>query len=171
MATVQERPAETGARVGRRAALAVGALAVCGAAVAATPYVEQRVQQAERDALLAELGQLEGISIDAAIRAAELTRAAVQAIVLPLARFVALVGAGALGLLLRAIIDAQHALGLIHVTSQVLDQFEVVVASWQAGIAGLPIALSDFVDTDITSAETYLKALKGKMAAQTSSAK
>jgi hypothetical protein len=35
-----------------------------------------------------------------------------------------------------------------------------VVASWQAGLTALPIALETYATADIKSAETYLRALK-----------
>ncbi|MGO8947949.1 MAG: hypothetical protein ACLQUY_09860 [Ktedonobacterales bacterium] len=35
-----------------------------------------------------------------------------------------------------------------------------VVASWQAGLTALPIAPNAYTTADITSAETYLRALK-----------
>ena len=111
--------------VGRRALLAVGALGVCGAGVAVTPTIAQRLQEAERAAVLAELSQLEGIPLDAAIQAAEITRAAVQTIVLPVARFVALMGNGALSVLLGAIDAARAALAVVHVPTTVLDQFRL----------------------------------------------
>jgi hypothetical protein len=124
------------------------------------PHVWQRIQDAERAALLAELAQIEGIPIDAAIRAAELTRAAVETIVVPLARFVAAIGRGALGLLL-SVIDAAHtALVFVHASTTTLDAFRAVVASWQAGVTTLPIALDAYLTADIKSAEGYLRALK-----------
>jgi hypothetical protein len=42
----------------------------------------------------------------------------------------------------------------------VVDQLHAVVASWQASLTTLPIALNTYATADITSAETYLSALK-----------
>jgi chromosome condensin MukBEF complex kleisin-like MukF subunit len=156
----------SGSRIGRRALLTAGAVVVVGGAVAAAPYAEQRIRDEERALVLAELGQLEGVPIDAAIAVAELTRQAVQAVVLPLALFVAAIGGDALGALLRVVQAAQGALHFIHVSSSVLDQFAGVITSWQTNVAGLPIALDQFVSADIQSAETYLKALKTTIAAR-----
>ena len=88
--------------VGRRAFLATAAtVAVVGAGAIAAPQVipavESKMQDMGRAAVLNEIGSLEGVSLDAAIRAAEITRAAVKILVAPLARFVAAVGGGALG--------------------------------------------------------------------------
>ena len=159
MGSMQEKP--SGSKFARRALLTAGAVAVVGGgAYIGVPYAEQRIRDEERALVLAELGQLEGVPIDAAIAVAELTRTAVQALVLPLAAFVAAVGGDALGALLRVIQAAQGALAFIHVSSGVLDQFASVVTSWQSNVAGLPIALDQFLTADIQSAETYLKALK-----------
>src|SRR5262249_18178653 len=103
---------------------------------------------------------LEGISLDAAIEAAEITRAAVQVIVLPVARLMAVLGTGALTLLLGALDAAHTALSLVHASTQVIDQLHAAIASWQTGLSSLPIALTSYVNADITSAEAYLKALR-----------
>ena len=168
MSTVQERPSTNGTHVSRRALLAAGTVGLCGAAAVAAPHVApiigQHLEDAALDAGLGELRQLEGVSLDAAIRAAEITRAAVSVIVLPLARFLAALGSGALGLLLGALDAARNALALVHLPTATLDAFRDVVASWQAGVAALPIALDAYLTADISSAETYLKALQRRMA-------
>jgi hypothetical protein len=133
------------------AAAGLGAATVVAPRVA--PYVEQRVEQ---DAL----GELEGVSLDAALAAAEITRAAVQVIVVPVANLVALLGHGTLGLILDTLQLAHNALEFVHVSTTVIDQLHAVVAMWQAGLTSLPIALQAYATADITSAETYLRALK-----------
>lgn len=168
MNKAQERPTGAPSKLGRRALLTVGALGLCGAGVAVTPAIAQRLQEAERAAVLAELSQLEGTSLDAAIQAAEITRVAVQTIVLPVARFVALMGNGALSVLLGAIDAARAALAVVHVPTTVLDQFRLVVVSWQTGLTALPIALEAYLTADIQSAETYLKTLKRTIQSQQS---
>jgi hypothetical protein len=167
---VQEPPVGSRAKVGRRALLAVGALGLCGAAAAATPYVAQRVQDAERAAVLAELSQLEGVPLDAAIQAAEITRAAVQTIVLPVAQFVAFIGGSALNALLAAVDAARAAVAFVHGNTAVLDQFRQVIVSWQTGVADLPIALDSYLTADIQSAEAYLKSLKAMIDSQQAAA-
>ena len=152
-------------RVGRRALFATAATAtVCGAGALAAPklipMLESKAQDMARAALLDELGNLEGVSLDAAIRAAELTRVAVKIIVLPLARFVALVGAGALSVLLKALDLARNAMALVHLDTSVLDAFRDVVAGWQSDVTSLPIALDAYTTADIESGERYLRALK-----------
>lgn len=150
---------------GRRAFVVgatTGILCGVGAVVAprAIPALEAQAQALARTAVLDELGQLEGVSLDAAIRAAELTRQAVAVIVLPLARFVALIGAGALDLLLKSVDAARAAMSILHLSTTLLDAFRDVVVSWRRGVSALPITLDRFLTADITSAETYLRALK-----------
>ncbi len=152
-------------RVGRRAFLATAAtVAVVGAGAIAAPQVipavESKMQDMGRAAVLNEIGSLEGVSLDAAIQAAEITRAAVKILVAPLARFVAAVGAGALGLLLGALDIARRAMSLLRLDTSVLDAFRAVVVSWQGGVSSLPIALDAYATADIDGAEKYLRALK-----------
>jgi hypothetical protein len=165
---VQEHPTGAPSKLGRRALLAVGALGVCGAGVAVTPAIAQRLQQAERAAVLAELGQLEGVSLDAAIQAAEITRAAVNVIVFPVARLSAALGSGALGLLVGALDAVHNTLAAVHAPTDTVDQLREVIASWQRGVTSLPITLDAYANADILAAETYLKALKHQLAKGTS---
>jgi hypothetical protein len=169
MANTMEAPAETAApeqqkrkpHIGRRAFLATAAtVTACGAGALAAPKLESKAQEMGRDAVLNEIGSLEGVSLDAAIRAAEITRAAVKILVLPLARFIALMGTGALSLLLGALDLARRAMSLLHLNTSVLDAFRDVVTSWQGGVASLPIALDTYTTADIDSGERYLRALK-----------
>lgn len=159
------RPVMRKSHVGRRAFLATAAtVTACGAGALAAPKLipalESRAQDMARAAMLDELGSLEGVSLDAAIQAAEITRAAVKILVLPLARFVALVGAGALALLQKALELAHNMLSLVRLDTSVLDAFRSVVTSWQGGVASLPIALDRYTTADIDSGEKYLRALK-----------
>lgn len=157
--------ARKSAGFGRRAFVVgatTGILCGVGAVVAprALPALEAQAQAMARGAVLDELGQLEGVSLDAAIRAAELTRQAVTVIVLPLARFVALIGNGALDLLLKSVDTARAAMSILHISTTLLDAFRDVVVSWRRGVSALPITLDRFLTADIMSAETYLRALK-----------
>ena len=157
-------------RVNRRTFLALAGLGACGAGTIAAPHIaplaEQGLQQAALNVAANELDQLEGVSLDAALEAARITAAAVRVIVVPVARLVAALGSGALGMLL-AVLDAAHdALTLVHVSTTPLDLLRGAVASWQAGLTSLPIALDAYATADIKSAEAYLTALKRKVAHQ-----
>ena len=86
--------------VGRRALLVVtataGVVGVCGVTTLAAPQLrntlEQDVTALGRQALAHELTSLEGVTLDDAIKAAEITQAAVRLLVLPLAQLVATIG-------------------------------------------------------------------------------
>jgi hypothetical protein len=158
MDTLYGKPMRKGSRLARRAFVAGAATAaLCGAGVLAAPSV---VPNLEQRAAQATLGELEGVSIDAALEAAEITRAAVQVIVIPVARLVAALGGGALSLLLSTLDAAHNALAFVHASTDMVDRLHGVVASWQSGLSVLPIALNTYATADITSAETYLRALK-----------
>jgi hypothetical protein len=152
-------------RVGRRVFLVAASTAMlCGAGTLAAPRLapalEAQAESAARDAVLREIGELEGVSLEAAIRTAEVTRLAVKVILLPLARFVALIGGGALTLLLTAVDAARTVMRALAMDTSTLDAFRAVVISWQGGVSSLPIALGTYLTADIESAETYLRALK-----------
>jgi hypothetical protein len=151
------RPGSDGSRFPRRALITTAAVVGIGGVAVAAPHVAPIVEQKAEQAAI---GELEGVSIDAALKAAEITRAAVEVIVLPLARLAADLGGGALSLLLDTLGAAHNALAFIHASTTTVDQLRTVVASWRAGVTGLPIALNTYATADISSAETYLRALK-----------
>jgi hypothetical protein len=157
MDTSYSKPESNGSRFPRRALITTAAVAGIGGVVVAAPrvapIVEQHIEQAA-------IGELEGVSIDAALTAAEITRAAVEVIVVPLARLAADLGGGALGLVLDSLGVAHNALAFIHASTVTVDQLRTVIASWRAGVSGLPIALNAYATADIAGAETYLRALK-----------
>ena len=62
--------------------------------------LEQEATALGRQALAHELASLEGITLDEAIKAAEITQAAVRLLVLPLAQLVATIGGDGLAVLL-----------------------------------------------------------------------
>ena len=147
--------------VGRRALLGLAAAAgVCGLGAVAAPQIQQEINTLEREALLRELGQLEGISIDAAIAAAELTQAAVKLIVLPLARLLAFIGGNALSALIASLDTAHNISAGLHITIPWLNEVRALFVTWRDNVQQLPIALTQITTADISSAETYLKALK-----------
>ena len=160
MATSYSKPERTGSRFPRRALITTAAVAGIGGVVVAAPrlapVIEQKAEQAA-------IGELEGVSIDAALTAAEITRAAVEVIVVPVARLVADLGSGALDVLLGSLELAHNALAFVHASTAAVDQLHAVVASWKAGLTALPIALNAYATADIAGAETYLRALKKRV--------
>lgn len=162
MQTVQTKQGPGSPLVRRRGLLtaAVVAAGACAAGAVAAPHVVPLAEQEARALALSELKQLEGVSLDAAIEAAEITRTAVRVIVLPVARLVAFLGGNALDLLLAALDGAHNALSYLHLSTESVDALHGVIASWQDGVTSLPIALAAYANADINSAEAYLRALK-----------
>jgi hypothetical protein len=148
-------------KIARRRLLGVAAAAgVCGAGLIAAPQLVPLAEQQVKAAALADLKQLEGVSLDAAIEAAEITRAGVKYIVVPVARLLSILGSGALNLVSAALGAAHNAMSLLHISTTVIDALSTMIQSWQQGLASLPISLDAYANADITSAEAYLKALK-----------
>jgi hypothetical protein len=158
------RNAPKSSAVGRRALLAVAATGVVGVTALAIPQVRNSLEQEAttlgRQALAHELASLEGITLDEAIKAAEITQAAVRFLVLPLAQLVATIGGDGLAVLLSALTTATQALSRVDITVAGLNGLRDMVASWHEHISSLPIALTNYATADIASAEAYLKTLK-----------
>ena len=158
------RNAPKSSAVGRRALLAVAATGVVGVTALAIPQVRNSLEQEAtalgRQALAHELASLEGITLDEAIKAAEITQAAVRFLVLPLAQLVATIGGDGLMVLLSALTTATHVLSSVDITVAGLSGLRDTVASWHEHIASLPIALTSYATADIASAEAYLTTLK-----------
>jgi hypothetical protein len=148
----------------RRAIVAAVAAGVCGVTALASPKIVQGVQNGAENlghqVLAHELNSLETISLDDAIEAAEITKAAVQVIVVPLAQLAAFIGGDALGVLLASLNTATNILGTLHVSVAALTALRNTVSVWHKNISTLPIALSSYVGANIDNAEKYLKALK-----------
>ncbi|MBF6591836.1 MAG: hypothetical protein IVW57_15110 [Ktedonobacterales bacterium] len=153
-----------GGRVARRALLTTAAVGACAVA---TPFViEKGAQLTEtevRQLLQREIGSLEGIALDDALKIAELTRKVVQYIVVPLARFLTTIGGDALGIVIASLQRVQQVLGVIRVQVSILDGLIGVMQAWQANVTLLPISLQAYANTDINGAEAYLRALKAKV--------
>jgi hypothetical protein len=164
--------------VARRALLVTAGLGACAAGAAATPFIAGKVGeltqdavnqalqdgiQQGREAVLAELSQLEGVTLDGAIAIAELTKLAVTYIAVPVSKLVAGVGTVALQGFADALSTAQDALGKVgqHITQ--IDQLHDMVISWKTALGASPTILSDITIKDINSAEAYLKALDQKI--------
>lgn len=153
----------TGGKLGRRALLTTATLGVCavGAGVVVTKGGD--IASHEMDVLLQhELGSLEGVAIDDAIKAAELTEKAVQVIVLPVARLASTLGSGVLTLWIDALSRAQQGLGIINIHIDALVNMQTMFTNWQSGVNDLPVTLDKMSSADYTSATKYLKSLKAK---------
>jgi hypothetical protein len=164
--------------VARRALLITAGLGACAAGAAATPFIAGKVGEltqdaanaayqagisAGREALLAELSQLEGVTLDGAIAIAGLTKLAVNYVALPVSRLVAGVGTSALQGFADALSLAQDALSKVGQHNDQIDSLHDLVLTWKTALGASPTILSDIANQDISSAETYLKALDTKI--------
>jgi hypothetical protein len=164
--------------VARRALLVTAGLGACAAGAAATPFIAGKVGElsqdaanaafqagvnAGREALLAELSQLEDVTLEGAIAIAELTKLAVNYVALPVSKMVAGVGTTALQGFADALSTAQDALGKFGQHLDQIDRLHDLVISWKTALAASPAILSDIANKDINSAEKYLKALDEKV--------
>jgi hypothetical protein len=174
-----EKKSGSGGKIARRALLAGVGVGACVAGVELAPtalkklgeFTQAEVQDAfsagvdsGRKAILDELSQIEGLTIDGAIATAELTRLAVKFIVLPLSRLVSTIEGGALDVLHNALQSAKENLAKINVHIAQLDGIEQMVGQWRDAVNQLPTALDKYTNADIDSAESYLKALQKRIA-------
>jgi methyl-accepting chemotaxis protein len=174
-----EKKSGSGGKIARRALLAGVGIGACVAGVELAPtamkklgeYTQAEVQDAfsagvdsGRKAILDELSQIEGLTIDGAIATAELTRLAVKFIVLPLSRLVSTIEGGALDVLYNALQSAKDNLAKINVHISQLDGIEQMVGQWRDAVNQLPTTLDKYANADIDSAESYLKALQKRIA-------
>lgn len=174
-----EKKSGSGGKIARRALLAGVGIGACVAGVELAPtamkklgeYTQAEVQDAfsagvdsGRKAILDELSQIEGLTIDGAIATAELTRLAVKFIVLPLSRLVSTIEGGALDVLYNALQSAKDNLAKINVHIGQLDGIEQMVGQWRDAVNQLPTTLDKYANADIDSAESYLKALQKRIA-------
>lgn len=169
----------SGGKIARRALLAGVGVGACVAGVELAPtalkkmgeFTQAEVQDAfsagvdsGRKAILDDLSQIEGLTIDGAIATAELTRLAVKFIVLPLSRLLTTIEGGALDVLYNALQSAKDNLAKINVHIGPLDGLEQMVGQWRDTVSQLPKTLEEYANADIDSAESYLKALQKKIA-------
>lgn len=168
-------------KIARRALIAAAGVGVCAGAVELTPIALKKVGQATesdlqgafsagvsagRQALLNELAQLEDVSLDGAIGVAELTRAGVRFIVLPLAGLTSTIAGDSLQILTNALGSARDNLAHLNVHIQWLDQLQQLFSTWHDNAVNLPVGLNQYANQDINGAESYLKALKAKIEAE-----
>jgi hypothetical protein len=170
-------------RFGRRALLGVAGIGLCCGAAAATPIAVQKIglytqQQLDdaiqagiqqgRQAVLAELRNIEGVALEEAIVIADLTRRGVTFYVKPLADLAATLAGDALAGLANVVSFARDhtpdasILGLdVHSS---LSALAGTLNSWHDAVAGDP--LGNYLVTDVTVAENYLKNLQKKIDGQ-----
>ena len=173
--------------VSRRKMLLIGA-AAAGTAVAgyellpkvphvleqAGTNVEHQLQQAFNNGMAAgeeavrkefinALDTMEGVSLDAAIGAARLTRVAYDVFVSPLVTLAATVADDFLSITLAALIKARSWLQQINADNATLAALQSVLQSWEKQAHTMPKKLQTITETDLDGAQAYLAALQRKI--------
>ncbi len=170
--TVQD--GEEGKRLRRRALIAAAGLGIVGVAAAEAPAIldgakkltQQEISDAinlGRQQLAEELANLEGVGIDVAIDAANITHGAVQIFVLPIANLVAGLTEVTLSAAKFAVEKAQGFTQLLNIDIQSLQTLDNIFTQWQTNVASFPTIIQAINNTDTTSATTYLTSLKTKL--------
>ncbi|HLH61472.1 MAG TPA: hypothetical protein VKV20_07270 [Ktedonobacteraceae bacterium] len=171
-----------------RRKLLLGAIALGGTAVAAyelAPHVpaalenagtniEHQIQdafnrgvaaggEAVRKEFINALDDLEGVSLDAAIGAAKLTRTAYDVFVSPIVTLSATIAGDFLSAISLALQTGRGWLDKINYGSATLDALQTVVDSWVKQAHNLPQHWQAATDTDLDGAQSYLRALQRKI--------
>ena len=171
-----------------RRKLLIGAVAAGGTAVAAyelVPRLPQALEQAGtniehqvqdafnrglaaggeavRKELINSLDTLEGVSLDAAIGAARLTRIAYDVFVSPLVTLAATIADDFLSALLASLTQARKWLAAINADNASLAALQAVLQNWVGQAKNMPKKLQTITETDLDGAQAYLRALQRKI--------
>src|SRR6266567_3096811 len=106
---------------------------------------------------------MEGVSLDAAIGAARLTRVAYDVFVSPLVTLAATVADDFLSISLAALIKARSWLQQINVDNATLAALQSVLQNWVKQVNTMPKKLQTITETDLDGAQAYLAALHRKI--------
>ena len=172
-------------KVTRRVLIGAASVGVCAGAVKLAPlavekagyYTKQELDQAlqngiaqGREELLAELRDLEGIGLDAAIAIAKITKFAVQYIVKPLADLNSTISGDIIGFLAAGVSKALSFLrgipGFPSDALSALQNVESLLSTWHKTVS--QDVLGQYAVQDVTAAEAYLEALQKKINGQSS---
>lgn len=116
--------------------------------------------EAVRKELINSLDTLEGVSLDAAIGAAKLTRVAYDVFVSPIVTLAANIADDFLTALLNALITARGWLKQIGADNATLVALTSILQNWVNQVHVMPKKLQTITDTDLDGAQTYLNALQ-----------
>jgi len=116
--------------------------------------------EAVRKELINGLDTLEGVSLDAAIGAAKLTRVAYDVFVSPIINLASNIADDFLSALLAALIKARGWLQQINADNATLVALTSILQNWVSQVHIMPKKLQAITDTDLDGAQTYLNALQ-----------
>ncbi len=120
-------------------------------------------EEAVRKEFINALDTMEGVSLDAAIGAARLTRVAYDVFVSPLVTLAATVADDFLSITLAALTKARSWLQQINADNATLAALQSVLQNWVKQVNTMPKKLQTITETDLDGAQAYLAALKRKI--------
>ena len=120
-------------------------------------------EEAVRKEFINALDDMEGVSLEAAIGAARLTRVAYDVFVSPLVTLAATVADDFLSITLAALIKARSWLQQINADNATLAALQTVLQSWEKQANTMPKKLQTITETDLDGAQAYLRALQRKV--------
>ncbi len=120
-------------------------------------------EEAVRKEFLNALDDMEGISLQAAIGSARLTRLAYDAFVSPLVTLAATITGDFLSIILNALITGRGWLSRIGQDNDTLAAIQTVLETWKQKVTELPMELQSITDADLDGAQSYLRALQRKI--------
>ncbi len=120
-------------------------------------------EEAVRKEFINALDSMEGVSLEAAIAAARLTRVAYDVFVSPLVTLAATVADDFLSITLAALTKARSWLQQINADNATLAALQSVLQSWVKQINTMPKKLQTITETDLDGAQAYLRALQRKI--------
>ena len=120
-------------------------------------------EEAVRKEFINALDTMEGVSLDAAIGAARLTRVAYDVFVSPLVTLAATVADDFLSITLAALTKARSWLQQIRADNATLAALQAVLKNWVDQVHTMPKKLQTITETDLDGAQAYLRALQRKI--------
>jgi hypothetical protein len=120
-------------------------------------------EEAVRKEFINALDTMEGVSLEAAIGAARLTRVAYDIFVSPLVTLAATVADDFLSITLAALTKARSWLQQINADNATLAALQAVLKSWVDQVHTMPKKLQTITETDLDGAQAYLRALQRKI--------
>jgi len=119
--------------------------------------------EAVRKEFVTTLQNLEGVSLQAAMTAAKLTRQAYDAFVSPLVTLAATVTGDFLSVTLQALSIARGFLAKVNQDNDTLAALQTVLQSWVKQVHQMPKQIQTITDADLDGAQAYLRALQRKI--------
>ena len=150
--------AKAGGAVGRRALIATGGLTAAGVVIAGTPLA----LKFGRRQLAIELANLEGIALDAATQAADVTYQAVNLIVMPIADALTGISAESLDNLSIAVEKLRDLAGTFGVDKTALTNLDEMLKAWKQNVVLFPATVEALNRSERDAGKKYLQSLKAK---------